>query len=216
MIGERHPWLKSKKNTDRLVFFCDAVFAIAITILILQIDVPDYINTDNPIETVNNLWPAFISFGISFFVIGRFWVTHLHLFSYIRHLDMRLVVGNFIFMAFIVFLPFTTALYSTHSQDLFSLSFYVLSIVATSVASLFMWRYVLSHKELLHEDANIKHLDRKAFVGLLIPAEFLIALVIIYIDPRLIDWYWLFFGLIAVGMILIARLKWHPEKFSKD
>ncbi len=207
-----HSWLQNESNKDRLVFFCDAIFAIAITILILQIDVPEVINSETPAATLVELWPSFMSYAISFFVIGRFWISHLNLYTYVKRVDMKLIVNNLVFMAFIVFLPFPTAFYGTHSENLFTLSFYIFAIVATSIASGVMWHYVYRHPELLKDNVHAKTLRRKAWHGILIPAEFLIALAIIWIFPIFLDWFWLFFAGVVVVIVVGNRLIESLEK----
>ena len=120
MAGEiKQHWIAAQNNKDRFVLFCDAIFAIAITLLILQIDVPEIVYESNLDDVLWELWPRFVSFGISFFVIARFWLVHLNIFSHVRHLDVRLVSTSLFFMALIVFLPFTTDFYGAHNENFF-------------------------------------------------------------------------------------------------
>lgn len=203
MSEDKHQhWLHKEKNKNRLIFFCDAIFAIAITILILQIDVPEIIYTDNLGTVIQDLWPRLISFVISFFVISRFWITHLNLYNYVKVLDIRIVVINLFFMGCIVFLPFATDFYGAHSANKYVLAFYVLTIVVTSFTSYMMWNYALRHRDLLYENADSKALRRRAWHGLMVPAEFLIALGIIFLFPSLIEWYWLFF--LGISALIIT------------
>jgi len=195
-------WLSSKTNKDRFVFFCDAIFAIAITLLILQIDVPEIVYENNVHQVLVNLWPRFISFAISFFVIARFWLVHLNFFSHVRKLNMGLVVMNLFFMALIVFLPFTTDFYGAHSDNKYVLAFYVLSIVATSLTSYATWRYLLRHKELMIEDYEMRDMRKHSWRGLMVSMEFLTALLIVFVHPRLEPWYWaIFVGIVFVVVI---------------
>lgn len=208
-------WIATKSNKERFILFCDAIFAIAITLLILQIDVPEIVHENNINNVLWELRPRFVSFGISFFVIARFWLVHLNLFAHVRRLDMKLVTFNMIFMALVVFLPFTTDFYGAHSSNKYVLAMYVLSIAATSLMSLVMWRYLFFHRDLLIEDHDMRELRRHSWRGLMIPLEFFSALIIVFIFPSLVDWYWIIF-LGIVGIVLIGnRLISHKEKSAE-
>lgn len=195
-----------KSSQDRLVFFCDAIFAIAITLLILQIDVPAIVYETEVDDVLLELWPRFVSFAISFFVIARFWIVHLNLFAHVRRLDMKLITITFVFMSLIVFLPFTTDFYGAHSDNKNVLALYVLSIVATSIVSHIAWRYVLKNPELLLADQDTKEIRRHSWRGLLISLEFVLALLIVYNNPILEPWYWLIFAGIVVVVFVGTKL----------
>ena len=210
-------WIAAQSNKDRFVLFCDAIFAIAITLLILQIDVPEIVYESNLDDVIWALWPRFVSFGISFFVIARFWLVHLNIFSHVRHLDIRLVGTSLFFMALIVFLPFTTDFYGAHSGNKYVLLLYVCSIAIVSLTSLVMWRYLFRHRELLIEDHDMKQLRRHSWRGLLIPLEFFSALAIVFIFPDLVDWYWIIFlGIVAIVVVGIKLTEWRDRKLSPE
>jgi len=93
---------------DRVLFFSDAVFAIAITLLVVDIRVPDIVT--NTAQELSAAKGRIISFAISFLVIGLFWMGHHRLFRYIAALDRRLIFINLLFLGTIAFLPYPTAL----------------------------------------------------------------------------------------------------------
>src|SRR5437868_654279 len=97
---------------DRLVFFSDAVFAIAITLLVLEIRIPHLPRGVTIAEAWREfwtLWPSFFAFALSFFVIGRFWMGHHERFRPLRHFDDRLMWPNLLYLMTIAFMPFSTA-----------------------------------------------------------------------------------------------------------
>src|SRR5690606_8165786 len=97
---------------ERLVFFSDAVFAIAITLLVLEIEVPHLHPGASPSEyweALGELVPSFLAFLLSFMVIGRFWLSHHQIFGRVAHFDVRLVWPNMLYLLAIAFMPFTTA-----------------------------------------------------------------------------------------------------------
>jgi TMEM175 potassium channel family protein len=93
---------------DRVLFFSDAVFAIAITLLVVDIRVPEVVA--NAGHQLYESRSKILSFVISFLVIGLFWIGHHRLFRYITALDRALIFINLIFLGTIAFLPYPTAL----------------------------------------------------------------------------------------------------------
>jgi len=94
------------------VFFSDAVFAIAITLLVLDIHVPNFphaISIAQSWQAFLDLSPSFFAFALSFLVIGRFWMGHHERFRTVRHFSARLMWPNLIYLMTIAFMPFATA-----------------------------------------------------------------------------------------------------------
>jgi uncharacterized membrane protein len=103
---------------ERLVFFSDAVFAIAITFLVIELHAPNLPRGASDLDYIQalaNLIPHFVSFIISFFVIGSFWAGHHRAFSCARHWDPRLLFPNLELLFTIVAMPFFTAFVSVNS-----------------------------------------------------------------------------------------------------
>src|SRR5437660_9370808 len=99
-----------KPEMDRLMFFSDGVFAIAITLLVLQITVPIPGLSEHQLgDALRHLGPKYFGFVLSFLVIGRYWMAHHRVFEYIKRFDMPLVWLNLAFLLLIAFLPFPTA-----------------------------------------------------------------------------------------------------------
>lgn len=99
---------------ERLAFFSDAVFAIAITLLIIEVRLPATTpETERGIaQGLADLIPQYIGFFVSFFVIGRFWIGHHRVFGRLKRVDDILVWRNLLFLMTIAFMPFPTALVS--------------------------------------------------------------------------------------------------------
>ena len=115
---------------ERLVFFSDAVFAIAITLLVLDLRLPPPVHGALDIGPVI---PKLIGFVISFFVIGIYWLSHHRLFDTLRDQDSPLRVVNLVFLAAIVFLPFPTSVVSEMAGSAGPVVFYALSVSAVGL-----------------------------------------------------------------------------------
>lgn len=128
---------------DRLVFFSDAVFAIAITLLVLDIHVPNFPDRVSVAETWNaflELGPSFFAFALSFLVIGRFWMGHHERFRTVRHFSARLMWPNLIYLMAIAFMPFATAFLGQNlghfvPELVYNVSMLALALVAYWLAS---------------------------------------------------------------------------------
>src|SRR5512136_2762438 len=95
---------------ERIIFFSDAVMAIAITLLILEVRLPEGAAPDGVGRQVLALWPKYLGYSVSFWVIALYWVAHHRCFLYIRAYDRRLIYLDFLFLLFIAFMPFPTGL----------------------------------------------------------------------------------------------------------
>ena len=172
---------------ERLVFFSDAVFAIAITLLALEIRLPvpaDELTSEGLRATLQGLWPRYLSYAISFMVIGVFWVGHHRKFRYIQRYDNNLLMINLVLLLVVAFVPFpTSVLGETVNQT--SVSFYALTIVALGLASSSVWWYAAWRHRLIAPDLDPRRLRRETFQPLFVPAIFLLS---VFVEPY--DPYW--------------------------
>ena len=109
----------AESETTRLEAFSDGVFAIAITLLILEIKVPSEPETrDHGLwRALLERWPSYVGYVISFATIGIMWVNHHALFKYIRRVDRALLLANLLLLMTISFLPYPTAVLAEHLSD---------------------------------------------------------------------------------------------------
>lgn len=132
---------------ERLIFFSDAVFAIAITLLIIEIHVPEVhgAGTDRDfLIALAQLSPHFVSFLISFFVIGAFWAGHHRAFDCARHWDTRIVFPNLMMLCTIAAMPFFTALSSEYYGHRVPVAFYSAWMVLAALANIRLQRIITS------------------------------------------------------------------------
>jgi len=136
-----HHHSKQQFQVERIVLFSDAVFAIAITLLIIEIKVPVFpkgmpVTEQAFLEQLGLLFPKFMGFIFSFFLISLYWTIHHKMFGYVVNYNGKLVWLNLLFLFSIVLMPFSTAVYSEYSsaeyiQLIFPYFIYVFNICLT-------------------------------------------------------------------------------------
>ena len=145
--------IRKEFQLDRMIVFSDAVFAIVITLMAIEIRVPELTRnstSDIIIHELYKLIPPIISYAISFFFIGHIWYQHLHLFSLLKDYDNGIVIRNLIMLFFIGLFPFSAALVIKLNNG-FAMPFiiYCSVIFASKSAQLVLQHYILfKHPEL--------------------------------------------------------------------
>ena len=128
VLYERHsPGLEF----DRFVFFSDAVFAIAMTLLVVGIGIP-HVASRNLEHALSEKNDEIISFFISFFVIGFYWLGHHQFFGRLQCVNARLMKLNLVYLAAIAFVPFPTALAGKYTEDPISIVIYAVTLSLAS------------------------------------------------------------------------------------
>lgn len=129
---------------ERLVFFSDAVMAIAMTLLAADLKIPQLDPSIAAAElprALGSARPQIASFVISFVVIGIYWLSHHRTFGYLRRYDNRLAVLNLIFLFFIVIMPFVARLMGEYAFLPFVTATYSLVVGGIALSQLSLWRY---------------------------------------------------------------------------
>lgn len=162
-------------------------FAIAITLLVLEIKVP-HSGASLGIELLN-LWPSYLAYAISFIVLGAIWINHHAMFQHIVRVDQLFLLFNILFLMFAAFLPFPTAVLAQalHDGENVSLvtAFYGGTLVVIGVLVNIKWRYA-AYKHRLLSDHTSAHEARRYGHRLLVgPISYSIATVIALIAPWL-------------------------------
>ena len=155
-------------ETARIEAFSDGVFAIAITLLILAIQVPS--NPSRPLsEMMAELWPSYLAFVASFMTIGVMWLNHHRLFTLINKKDDGLIAFNLLLLLGITWLPFPTAVlaqhfHSSHADQQTAAVVYAGSFFALSIVFNVMWRYAVRCK-LVDDAVHAQAITRQYSLG---------------------------------------------------
>jgi uncharacterized membrane protein len=148
--------------TSRLEAFADGVFAIAATLLILNVEV-GHLGGESLAHALVHLWPAYLGYVISFVTIGIIWVNHHMVLDLIRSSDRVFLFINVFFLLCIAFIPFPTRLLATYVQTgdgRAAAALYGITLTTTAVFFNLMWRYAIGDGgRLLRPDADRRQVD---------------------------------------------------------
>ncbi|HCE18289.1 MAG TPA: DUF1211 domain-containing protein [Anaerolinea thermolimosa] len=178
---------------ERLVFFSDAVFAIAITLLALEIHLPagETAPDDARLFTaLLEIWPRYLAYALSFLVIGTFWIGHHRKFRHIRQYDRRLILLNLLLLMSVAFIPFPTTLISDSTNRTATI-FYALSMTCTGLLSAGLWWYASSRASLIDPSLPPAEVRREGLRSLIIPGVFLLSIALALIHSDTARFFWL-------------------------
>jgi uncharacterized membrane protein len=140
-------------NKNRLENFSDGVFAIAVTLLILNLHIPESKDLDNPQlnHAIYRLVPHAITFAFTFLVIGVFWVAHHRIFSFVKVLNNTLLWLNIVYLMFIALMPLPAAILSEHPFLPSAILLYTITLLIIALLHFVLMEYTLRNKHLKHE-----------------------------------------------------------------
>lgn len=210
----RPPWSEtfgadeSGRALERLVAFSDGVFAIAMTLLVLSLRVPnlsgsiDEVNTELW-EKLREQWPEVLSYAISFFVIGRYWLIHHRLFRLVQRADAPVLVWNLVLLGFIALVPYPTELLGRYGDTTTAVVAYSVTMVAVGLTSFGLTRHVFQ-AGLIDDKVTDEYRAHSLARGALIPVGFGLGIPVAFLDPTaaLITW-WL--SIIVLSVVLDRR-----------
>ena len=200
--------MSSHGETYRLEAFADAVFAIAITLLIIEIELPPYdevVRRGGLGQALLDLWPSYLAYLTSFVVIGIMWANHYSLMKLIDRVDHGFITLNLLLLLCIAFLPFPTAVMAEHLNNpherAVGVAFYCGCFTVTAVLYFLMWWHAAKDRRLIAphvSDDAVRAITRAyapgwlfylaatllAFVHVAISLSIMLALPLLYMRPR--------------------------------
>jgi uncharacterized membrane protein len=124
---------EDESGLNRILLFSDAVMAIAITLLVIDLKVPEV--SLGLGRALRELWPNYLGYLLSFFIIGNYWMSHHRLFRPIIRYDDRLMLLSLVFLFFIALIPFSTKLIALHPASRTAVIVYSLNILPLGLIS---------------------------------------------------------------------------------
>jgi uncharacterized membrane protein len=206
---------------DRVLFFSDAVFAIAITLLAIDLRAPTakyvaahHLRTG---DILSDAVPGLVSFGISFAVIGLFWLGHHGIFRYITALDRPLIGLNLFFLGTIAFLPYPTALLSSaapgHSG---AIIFYAACASVAGLAEGAIWLYATRGRPALADPSVARVWLLFSLRIARVPAVFLATIPVALAAPAVVPYLWTLIWVSGIAINRFVPLPDPPEPIGEQ
>lgn len=190
---------------ERLVFFSDAVFAIAITLLALTLEVPDLGPGAGNVEFLSALRGQsnqLLAFLISFAVIGELWLAHHRIFRLIKRYDAGLLGINLGLLLTVVILPWPTELIATYGHLSAATIIYAIAVAATGVMLLVLWSHAHRHGLMVEMSPSV-YRDGTLRTAIS-PTVFLLSIPIALWNPTAAKLFWIV--LLPAEMVIDSRI----------
>lgn len=144
-------WTKARLET-----LSDGVFAIAMTILVFNIKLPDELkrgaSEHEVLQAVANTWPQLMAYTISFIILGAMWMGHHNVFHAIRKVDRGTIWLNMLYLLWIGLMPFSTSVYSFHISTKTGLMAYWINVFLAGASLSLLWHSVSRKPNLIDDD----------------------------------------------------------------
>jgi TMEM175 potassium channel family protein len=188
----RERQLKRREGNEiefsRIVAFSDGVFAIAITLLVLNLTIDKGLSGSKLTEELLNNWDNLVAYGISFAVIGRFWIVHHRFFSEVRAFDGRLLGLNLFYLAWVVLIPFSSQVLGDYGGETPSVVLYSVNLAAVVLVGLWMSVDARRHGlTAIDDQAHRENRVRSAYIA----GIFLLSIPLGFVAPRAAPYLWL-------------------------
>lgn len=206
---------RTEFQLERLILFTDAVFAIAITLLAIEIRFPELEGLPSDADIWRNmdaLVPKFMGFLVGFVIIAQYWTAHHRIFRFVRNYDTKVLWLNILFLLFIVLMPFSSGVFSSYAIVRAAFTVYAINIMLAGLAQVLLLRYLLNpaHGLILPKDRT--HPDLDTWRPLVAVAGFGLALVVVQLLPAQGVWRLL----IPFSALLVMPLSWlHRRRHAR-
>jgi uncharacterized membrane protein len=182
---------EGKITADRLAAYSDAVFAVIVTIMVLDLKAPD----QPGVEAVLSQWPKVISYAVSYLFIAIIWINHHYLWQFVGPPNLRLIWINFLHLFMVSFLPFATEWIARTRLESLPMVFYAGLFLCIDIAyNVFEGTVLASAAEHRRVSVHVRHMARRR--SLLVLATFMAAMLLAFVVPRI------GFGLVCAALML--------------
>jgi len=183
-----------KVKPEHVVSFGDAIFAFAITLMTLSIDIPDLptnLTESQLLSALYELYPQVESYIISFAVIAIFWISYHQVFNFITRSHISMVYLNLLFLLLITFLSITTSLVIEYgSYQIPYIIYCVVVILASSLLALIWWHATKDYR-LVDKQIHPLFIRGTMINLLLVPFVFVISILISFFNLDIAQYFWL-------------------------
>ena len=193
---------------EHVISFSDAVFAFAITLMALTIDIPDLppnLSQSELLQRLDDSYPQLEDYIISFAVIAIFWISYHQVFNHIKGSNISMVYLNLLFLLFITLLSLTTSFVINYASYQIPYIIYCTVVIMTSSLLVLIWWYATKEYRLVDKGMHPLFIKGTFFALLAIPIIFSISIVISYIDLDIAQYFWL--GIIPMNILIRYKYK---------
>jgi len=204
--GERVDGMQRRlQSPERVVALSDGVFAIILTILVLEISVPKDLSHGSLGTVLEELRPTLFAWVISFLITGMYWVSHRDLFARVRVVNRDLVWLNLLFLLPVGLIPFAASLLGEYPDEPIALHLYGVVMILVAVMRLVVYRYVMQRPALLWSDEVNEHRAIGFALGAVPIVIYGIAMAVAAIRPSVS--VFLFFSVPLVYFLAVTLLR---------
>jgi uncharacterized membrane protein len=171
-------------NKNRLEAFSDGVFAIVITLLVLEIKVP-HIEIEQLAHALFLLMPKFFSFALSFIIIGVYWIAHHNMMHFITKTDRGALWLNILVLFTICIIPFPTALIGDYPTAIAGVIFYGVTLTAVNLSGTIFWLYCTTNNRLVADNLNPEFSRKVAILHFSPVLFYLLAIIFSFISVKI-------------------------------
>ncbi len=169
-------------SSVRIMTLADGVFAIVLTLLVLDIKAPEALSEAELVSKLLALWPKLFSYIISFVILGILWFGHHMEFHYIRRSDRIHIWLNLLFLMCIAFIPFSAALLGSNLQNRVAIAIYGINLIAAGLVRYFHWRYITYGHRLVDVDMDVRIIGKVQRIFLIVPFTYLFAICLSFVS----------------------------------
>ncbi len=188
--------IKREFQIERMILFSDAVFAIVITLMAIEIRIPEIkeeLSQEVLLHELKNLFPVLLSYVVSFFFIGSIWYQHLKTFSLIKDYNQGLIIRNLILLFFVGLFPFSASVITRSHNASLAYFIYMGTIIFCIIAQYLLQQYIINTPSIRISKIEPEHLNelkRKRFlvIGFMVAFVASVATYLATDDPEVRSW----------------------------
>ncbi|MEP6987042.1 MAG: TMEM175 family protein [Chloroflexota bacterium] len=180
---------------ERLVMFTDGIFAIAITLLGLEIRIPDLENRADLGQAIINLLPQIFVFALCFAMVGIFWLAHYSMFRHIERSDSRFMGLSLVYLMLIAFLPVPAGTLGRYGSEFPAVVFFALTMLLVGIVELIIWKYASFNGRLMRPGVSEQQIKATTWRTLYVIIIFGVSILIAFVSPlwAMLSWILLLF-----------------------
>ncbi len=202
-------WVSTGTDTERTAFFSDAVFAIAMTLLAVEIQVPR-VPSEDLAHALREQVPEYLAFALSFAVVGAAWMSHHRMFRLLDGYDAALQRINLLGLLFVALVAYGTGVLAAYADQSVAVILYAAIVAAMGLAHLGMWQYAWT-RGLFTVRLGPDLFGYLRARGVVVPAVFLASIPVALVSPDAAKYLWIAIAVLQVALIWVYQRRTASE-----